>query len=46
MYSNKTENFDRSFEIPGCASQEEAKIRALEFFIKLNHDIVILKDEI
>ena len=46
VYSNKTENFDRSFEIPGCASQEEAKIRALEFFIKLNHDIIILKDEI
>lgn len=46
VYSNKTENFDRSFEIPGCTSYEEAKIRALEFFIKLNHDIIILKDEI
>lgn len=46
VFSNKTENFDRSFKFTGCLTEEEAKIRALEFFIKLNHDIIILKDEI
>ena len=45
VFSNRTEHFDRSFEIKDCASYEEAKIRGLEFFIKLNHDITILKDE-
>ena len=45
VYSNKTECFERSFRITDCDSYIEAKVRALEFFIKLNHDITILKDE-